>query len=74
MEAVEPQEKENATYLKVADSIPHNIIGFSIYLILPTAHSPGVDSASNRNEYQESSLGVKDGWSVRLTTSPPNVS
>jgi hypothetical protein len=25
-----------------------------IYLILPTALGPGVDSASNRNEYEES--------------------
>jgi hypothetical protein len=31
----------------------------------------GVDSASNRNEYHESSWGVKDGRRVRLTTSPP---
>jgi hypothetical protein len=34
----------------------------------------GVDSASNRNEYQESSWGVKDWRSVKLTTSPPTVS
>jgi hypothetical protein len=32
-----------------------------------------VDSASNRNEYQESSWGVKGGQGVRLT-SPPSVS
>jgi hypothetical protein len=37
-------------------------------------YGPGVDSASNRNEYQESSWGVKGGWRVRLTTSPPSVS
>jgi hypothetical protein len=35
---------------------------------------PWVDSASNRNEYQESSCGVKSGRCVRLTTSPPSVS
>jgi hypothetical protein len=34
---------------------------FSIDLILPAALWPGVDSAYNRNEYQESSLGVKGG-------------
>jgi hypothetical protein len=34
----------------------------------------GVDSASNRNEYQETSLGVKGGRRVRLTTLPPSVS
>jgi hypothetical protein len=34
----------------------------------------GVDSASNRNEYQEPSWGVKGGRHVRLTTLPPFVS
>jgi hypothetical protein len=34
----------------------------------------GVESASNRNEYQESSLGVKGGRRVRPTTLPPSVS
>jgi hypothetical protein len=37
-------------------------------------YGPVVDSASNRNEYQESSWGVKDGRRVRLTTLPPSVS
>jgi hypothetical protein len=36
--------------------------------------SPGVDSASNRNEYQESSWGVKRGRRVRMRTLPPSVS
>jgi hypothetical protein len=36
-------------------------------------YGPGVDSASNRNEYQESSWGVKVGRCVRLTTLPPSV-
>jgi hypothetical protein len=43
-----------------------------IFFILPNPSSitigPGVDSASNRNEYQESSCGVKGGQRVRLTT------
>jgi hypothetical protein len=30
---------------------------FSIYLIIPAAYGPGVDSASNRCEYQEPSCG-----------------
>jgi hypothetical protein len=37
-------------------------------------YGPGVDSASNRNEYQESSWGVKCGRCVGLTTLPPSVS
>jgi hypothetical protein len=37
-------------------------------------YGPVVDSASNRNEYQESSWGVKGDRHVRLTTSPPSVS
>jgi hypothetical protein len=37
-------------------------------------YGPGVDSASNRNEYQELSWGVKGGRRVRLTTLPPSVS
>jgi hypothetical protein len=34
----------------------------------------GVDSASNRNEYQESSWGVKSGRRIGLTTMSPSVS
>jgi hypothetical protein len=33
---------------------------------------PGVDSASNRNEYQEYILGVKGGRCIGLTTLPPS--
>jgi len=32
---------------------------------------PGVNSASNRNEYQEYFLGGKGGWCIGLTTLPP---
>jgi hypothetical protein len=59
-----------ATSRKVAGSSPDEVIGFSIDLILPAALGPGVDSASNRNEYQEFSWGGK----ARLTTLPPSVS
>ena len=31
-----------------------------------------VDSAPNRNEYQEYFLGGKGGWCVGLTTLPPS--
>jgi hypothetical protein len=47
---------------------------FSNYLILPAALWPGVDWASNRNEYQESSWGVKSDQRVRLTISTPSMS
>jgi hypothetical protein len=46
-----------ATSLKVAGSIPDEVIDFfSIYIILPVALDPGVYSASNRNEYQEKKI------------------
>ena len=35
-------------------------------------YGPGVDSASNRNEYQEHLLGGKGSRCVRLTTLPPS--
>jgi hypothetical protein len=45
-----------ATNRKVAGSSPDEVIElFSIYLMLPAANDPGIDSASNRNEYTESS-------------------
>jgi hypothetical protein len=53
--------------------IPNEVIGFfSIYLIQPQ-YGPGVGSASNRNENQKSSWGVKGARRIRLT-SPPSVS
>jgi hypothetical protein len=42
-------------------------------LILPAALWPWGWQASNRNEYQECSWGVKGGWHIRLTTLPPSV-
>jgi hypothetical protein len=53
--------------------LPMRLLDFSIYQILP-AFDPGVDSASNKKEYQESSGGVKGGRRVRLTTLPLSVS
>ena len=44
-----------ATSRNVAGSIPNGVIGIFIDKIW----SPGVDSASNRNEYQEYFLVVK---------------
>jgi hypothetical protein len=37
-------------------------------------YGPGVESASNKNEYQEPFWGVKGGRCVRLTTLPQSVS
>ena len=49
-----------ATNRKVAGSIPAGVSGFFIDIKSCRSHyDPGVDSASNRNEYQEYFLGVK---------------
>jgi len=48
-----------ATNRKVAGSIPAGVSGFFIDIKSFRPHcGPGVDSASNRNEYQEYFLGV----------------
>jgi hypothetical protein len=44
-----------------------------IYLILPAALWPWVESTPKRNEYQKSSSGVKRGRRVGLTIPPPSV-
>ena len=43
---------------------------FSLTKSFRSYYGPGVDSAANRNEYQEYFLGVKSGRCVRLTTLP----
>ena len=49
-----------ATNWKVAGSIPAGVSGFFTDIKSFRSHyGPGVDSASNRNEYQEYFLGVK---------------
>jgi len=49
-----------ATNRKVACSIPASVNGFFIDIKSFRSHNgPGVDSASDRNEYQEYFLGVK---------------
>ena len=48
-----------ATNRKVAGSSADGVMEFFIDIILPIALWPGVDSSSNRNEYQEHFLEVK---------------
>ena len=49
-----------ATNRKVAGSMPAGVSGFFIDIKSFRSHyGPGVNSASNRNEYQEYFLGVK---------------
>ena len=49
-----------ATNRRVAGSIPAGVSGFFIDIKSFRSHyGPGVDSTSNRNEYQEYFLGVK---------------
>ena len=49
-----------ATNRKTAGSIPASVSGFFIDIKSFRSHyGPGIDSASNRNEYQEHFLGVK---------------
>jgi hypothetical protein len=45
--------------LKAVAGSSHDEVDISIYLILQPHYGPEVDSASNRNEYQESSWGGK---------------
>jgi hypothetical protein len=45
---------------------------FSLTLSFQPQYGPGVDSASNRNVYQEYFLGGKWGWCIGLTTIPPS--
>jgi hypothetical protein len=54
--------------------LPMSSLDFSFYLILPAALCSGVNSASNRNEYQEFSWGLRAAdWCVRLTTPAPSL-
>ena len=50
-----------ATNRKIAGLIPAGVSGFFIDIKSFRSHyGPGVDSSSNRNEYQEYFLGVKE--------------
>jgi hypothetical protein len=54
------------TSLKVAGSNSDEVMGFLIDVILPAPLWLGIDSASDRNEYQESSCGLKRSQRPRL--------
>jgi hypothetical protein len=58
-----------ATNRQVAGSIPDGVSGIFHW---HNPVGPGVDSASNGNEYQEYFLGGKRGRCVGLTTLPPS--
>ena len=45
---------------------------FSLTHSFRSHYGPGVDSASNRNEYQKYFLGCKGGQCIGLTTLPPS--
>jgi hypothetical protein len=63
-----------ATSRKVAGSSPDGVdFFFQFTLSFQPHYGPGFDSASKRNENQESSWGVKGGRQVRLTILPPSV-
>jgi hypothetical protein len=68
--------KHYVTGRKVAGSVPDEDIGcFNSSHPSRRNYCPGVDSASKRNEYQESSWRERAAsLRVRLTTSPPSMS
>jgi hypothetical protein len=62
-----------ATNRNVAASIPDYVIGnFHTHNPSGRTMTPGVDSTSNRNEYQEYFLGCKDDRCVGLTPLLPS--
>jgi hypothetical protein len=61
-----------ATGQKAVGSIPDGVFGNVSLTSLRPHYGPGVDSALNRNEYQEYLLGDKGGQCIGLTTIPPS--
>jgi len=63
---------EALRYNAVAVSILDGVTGIFHWQSFRPHYGPGADSASNRNEYQEYSLGGKGGRCVGLTTLLPS--
>jgi hypothetical protein len=63
--------RHNDTSRKVLSSSPLDVEFFNLPDHSSHIMALGVNSASNRNEYQEDSWEVKGGRRVRLTTLPP---
>jgi hypothetical protein len=62
-----------ATNRNIAGSIPDGVIGInSLTKSFRSHYGSGVDSASNRNEFQKYFLGGKGGRCVGLTSLPPS--
>jgi len=49
-----------------------HLVSLEFFIDIKSHYGPGVDSASNRNEYQKHFLGGKGGRCVGLTTLPPS--
>jgi hypothetical protein len=63
------------SWLRYYATIPDEVIGFfQLTLSFQPRYGPGIDSAANRNEYQESFLGLKGDQRVKLTVSQPYMS
>ena len=52
-------KKKTTIMIKVAGSIPAGVIEIFDIKSFRSHYGPGVDSDSNRNEYQEHFLGIK---------------
>jgi hypothetical protein len=61
----------NVTYVQIKEKSQLVSLDFSLTKSFRSHHGPGVESASNRNEYWEYFPGGKIGRGVRLTTLPP---
>jgi hypothetical protein len=66
--------RDFATNRKSAGSNPDDVIYFFSIYSFYLYYGHGIDSVSNRNEYQDSSWEIKHSRSARVTTSLTSVS